>query len=114
MKLNEFQKQVGTADNKAIRARELDENFRRLTPIPNGQYGINETSVGWHLNIFPAFPLATTERVYLVYNAGSMQWKPLPEELPNDAPNGLALAWRLVERCDGKRAYFWGTDWFTP
>lgn len=112
MKLNEFQKQVGTGDNKAIRARELDDNFRRLTPIPNGQYGINETSNGWHLNIFPALPLSTTDTVYLVYQAGSMQWKPFPR--PESNGTSLPIGWRLVERCDGKRAYFWGTDWFTP
>jgi hypothetical protein len=112
MTLNQFQKQVGTADATAIRARELDENFRRVTPIANGQYGINETSAGWHLNIFPAFPISTTDNVYLVYQAGSMQWKPLP--FVESPATGLNASWRLVERCDGKRAYFWGTDWFTP
>lgn len=109
MKLNEFQKQVGTADNKAIRARELDDNFRKLTPLSNGQYGITETNSGWHLNIFPSFPRTTAETVYLVYQSGSMQWKTFPKP-----PNNESLGWRLVERCDGKQAYFWGTDWFTP
>lgn len=79
MQLVEFQGQVGTKNAFAIRAKDLDGNFRRLKPLTNGQYGINETEAGWSLDIFPAYPAQTTETLALTYSGGTLQWRSLGE-----------------------------------
>lgn len=121
MQLVEFQGQVGTKNAFAIRAKDLDGNFRRLKPLTNGQYGINETEAGWSLNIFPAYPAQATETLALTYSGGSLQWRSLDEfisesevgnggVIPPPPPSGTP-GWRQVERCDGKTMYVWGTEW---
>lgn len=138
MQLVEFQGQVGTKDAFAIRARDLDGNFRRLKPLPNGQYGINETLHGWSLDIFPAYPETVSASAvhFLSYGADGLQWLDgtsltggisasgitANAHLVADGADNTTWAyppsgepdWRLVERCDGKQMYVWGTDWFDP
>ena len=144
MNLYQFQQQVGTRDAFAIRARQLDENFRKLQPQSNGTYGINESPNGWSLNIFPPFPeeVEETQAYFLSYTGGGVEWSEgtvtaqtsiSPGSVAGahyvtvDAGNGTLTAgwttppnigqtatsagWRLVQRCDGKYAYFWGTAW---
>jgi hypothetical protein len=141
MNLIEFARQVGTRDAFAIRARDLDNNFRRLRPKTNGTYGLNEMSDGWSLNIFPAFPEETTVAQALTLQDGALSWTDAevlsisagnkegahyittisgstrvgtwssPPDIGGTTTTG---GWRLVERCDGKQAYFWGTDWIDP
>lgn len=59
----------------SIRGRDLDANFSRLQPVPNGTYGINQSDAGWSLNIFPAFPATASTALYLTYIGGSLQWR---------------------------------------
>lgn len=112
MQLVEFQGQVGTKDAFSIRARDLDGNFRRLKPLTNGQYGINETQDGWSLSIFPAYPetISASAAYFLSYGENGLQWS---ESAIAPPPTGTP-GWRLVERCDGKQMYVWGTEWADP
>lgn len=142
MQLVEFQGQVGTRDAFAIRARDLDSNFRKLKPQTNGQYGINETIDGWSLNIFPAYPeeAEETQAFFLSYIGGALEWSegaaisPAAtagahyitlattggsytagwSSPPDIAGTATTGGWRLVERCDGYQMYVWGTAWVNP
>lgn len=139
MQLFKFQSQVGGGDAYAIRARQLDDNFSRVQPVPNGQYGINETSNGWSLNIFPPYPEEATETqaFFLSYVNGAMEWgsgivegttagaifvatetdgsvQGTWSSPPQIAGTTTTGGWRLVERCDGQQMYVWGTDWVDP
>lgn len=140
MNLYQFQQQVGTRDAFAIRARQLDENFRKLQPQSNGTYGINESPNGWSLNIFPPFPEEpeASQTYFLSYIGGGLQWGGgIPEGTtagaifvtsaetggtlragwsspPSIGGTATTGGWRLVERCDGQQMYVWGTDWVDP
>lgn len=72
MSLIKFEQQVGST---AIRANDLDRNFARLQPQPNGTYGINQTANGWSLDIFPTFPAKSTQALALTYVSGGLQWR---------------------------------------
>lgn len=124
----------------SIRGRDLDANFSRLQPIPNGTYGIKQSEAGWSLDILPAFPAQSSAALYLTYTAGSLQWRAAetpgsgtisPTAIspgPNNSlfttisgaatwsappPSGTP-EWIEVERCDGQRMYVWGTEWENP
>ena len=57
MKLKTFSDK---APSNTISAKDLDDNFRRLRPLPNGgnprHYVINETPDGWSIRVLPNFP----------------------------------------------------------
>jgi hypothetical protein len=129
MQLIEFSAQVGTRDAFAIRARDLDSNFRKLRPQTNGTYGINETGDGWSLNIFPVFPEESTVAQALTLQEGALAWTAFSTstispggegslyvtvsgsaQWSQSPPSGTP-AWMQVERCDGKTMYVWGTEW---
>jgi hypothetical protein len=76
MSLVKFQHQVGAS---SIRARDLDANFERLQPVPNGTYGVNQTEQGWSLNIFPAYPESVAQALYLTYTGGGLQWRSIEQ-----------------------------------
>lgn len=95
MELHKFSNEKGATNISADR---LDENFRRLRPMPvDGparQYAITETPDGWKLTFFLDQILESPENQNTVLS-----------EL-----QGLQLV--EVERCDGKRMQVLGTGWY--
>lgn len=79
--MNKFTTKVGSSN---IKARDLDANFDSLRPLVSSQYGITQTSAGWQLDIFPAFPENVRTPCALGYINGEMGWYPL--ELFQDPP----------------------------
>ena len=91
MQLIRFSNQIGA---RALQAEDLDNNFARLTPLPNDgskrQYAITETPQGWKLELFldsilPTIPNATlvgqsSLGIYvLVANNQTTEWKELAD-----------------------------------
>ena len=99
MELVRFSDKLGGKDPTQapfrIPAKDLDNNFRKLRPLPTDgnarQYAVEETPDGWFLRLFPDAPSA----------AGSVQLL-----------DGLQLI--EIERCDGKRMKVLGTGWYDP
>lgn len=122
MNLYQFQPNVGSSEAYAIKARLLDDNFRKLTPKSNGTYGINEDNDGWTFNIFPPFPNAVQQAVYLSYNgrrAGitgasietsqvGLQWSPIELDAENFVSDGAELNAHFVADGNG------GASWSYP
>lgn len=94
MELHKFAANKGAT---TIAADRLDENFRRLRPIPlDGparQYAITETPDGWKMTLF---------------------FDRLLEDASNSDSIFAGLQLVEIERCDGKRMKVLGTGWYDP
>jgi len=111
MNLIELAPKAGTQDAYSIRANDLDSNFRKLRPVHNGQYGIDEKPNGWSLNVFPQLPEKSSISQALAYKDGTKTWISI-SDLLSELADGDRIAVQEIERCDGKKMKVLGTVWY--
>lgn len=81
MSLVSFQAKAASKDGRsAISAKDLDDNFARVSPLAGQdgsapQYSVTQTPQGWRLDIFPPFPSGPGPFV-LGFNGQGLVWIP--------------------------------------